>query len=424
MLKKFGLVFLSKVITSFGTVLFVLVLNFYYGTSATGTHMTFISLCLGLSLITKFGSEVYLIKECSIANHNGKYDVFWDFVAKTITFVVLNTICMVVLIYTYSCFFLEVDSLRVKYLAYVLPIFNFLAIGSAILKSINKAELALLFEIGSITFLTSILIFIGNLFGFYVNVNDILVCILISCLSMACFLMLLLYFLLSPTKFLKIRSFRYNINLIKILPDFFIPSFLHYFIQWGLIIGLSFYVSESSVGIFSTAQRFSYLINFILIVVNMITTPKFSVLYKNNKIKEIEKICVTTANYMCLALTVIVPLTILIIPLFISELDEGIGYKLFLILMIGQVVNVVTGSVGVLLNMTGNQKDMRNIMLISVCLTTIIFIVLTPFFGLYGTAISVTVGLILQNTLASWKANSILNIKTLPKILHKAIYRA
>jgi O-antigen/teichoic acid export membrane protein len=156
----------------------------------------------------------------------------------------------------------------------------------------------------------------------------------------------------------------------------------------------------------------------------MVTAPKFAILFKQQKIKEIESLCIKLSNYMSLLLLAIIPLTILIVPLFVKELNLYDGYVVFIILIIGQIINVITGTVEILLNMTGHEKEMRNIMLKSFFITALFFIILTPFFGVFGAAISVSLGLSLQNSLASWKVYNVLKIKTLPKILHKVIYSA
>jgi O-antigen/teichoic acid export membrane protein len=156
----------------------------------------------------------------------------------------------------------------------------------------------------------------------------------------------------------------------------------------------------------------------------MITAPKFAILFKQNKLKEIEKLCVKSSNYMSILLLAIIPLVIFIVPLFVKELDSFNGFIVFIILIFGQVINVITGAVAMLLNMTGHEKEMRTIMLKSLFITAVLFIVLTGLIGVFGAAISISVGLILQNSLASWRVRSLLNIKTLPSIFHKVLYNA
>jgi O-antigen/teichoic acid export membrane protein len=425
MLKKLSLVFGSKVITAFGTILFVLVLNHYYDTATTGLYMTFISICLGLSLFCKFGSELYLVKNCSIALSEGNDALFWHVIFNIVLFVFVNTLIIIFI----ACLVIIISNdlhliQLTKYLVVVLPLLNFLAIGSAILRAVNKAEFSLFFQIGSITFVTSLLIILFSYYSFDIEQESVLECMLYSCIFLIIILLLFVYRVCPKINILIVKSFVCDLTFMKTLPNFFIPTFIHYFIQWGCLIVLSFYVSNYNVGLFSTAQRFSYLINFILIVVNMVTAPKFAILFKQQKIKEIESLCIKLSNYMSLLLLAIIPLTILIVPLFVKELNLYDGYVVFIILIIGQIINVITGTVEILLNMTGHEKEMRNIMLKSFFITALFFIILTPFFGVFGAAISVSLGLSLQNSLASWKVYNVLKIKTLPKILHKVIYSA
>ena len=417
-------VFSSKVLTSCGTILFVVILNWLFDASVTGQCMAFIAWCLGLSLLCKFGSELYLVKNCSMADSDNNSKGFWHYVDTVTIFTLFNTTIVIFLLYIIKINIsdmLIVD--RIESLIVILPVFNFLAIGSAILKSINKAEIALFFEIGSITFVLSGIIFLVSLMGWEIDGSDIFNFFFIVCFLLA----FVLFFFISmtcPKRIMNKDIYKsYSLNFFLELSDFFIPSFLHYALQWGSIIALGFFVSDALVGVFSTAQRFSYLINFILIVVNMITAPKFAVLFKNGNIKEIEKLSINTANFMSVMIIFVTPAIFFLLPFFSPMLKDGDGVVIFLIFVIGQAVNVITGSVGVLLNMTGHERSMRNIMLLSTLITLILFIFLTYFFGILGASISISLGLIMQNSLASWKVYSLLRIRSLPTFLHRVFYK-
>ena len=66
--------------------------------------------------------------------------------------------------------------------------------------------------------------------------------------------------------------------------------------------------------------------------------------------------------------------------------------------------------VGFLLNMTGNEKDMRNISILTGSLSIIMGYLLILHFGVTGAAISVSAALIFQNLLAAFYVRKRLGI--------------
>lgn len=96
-------------------------------------------------------------------------------------------------------------------------------------------------------------------------------------------------------------------------------------------------------------------------------------------------------------------LLMLIFPDFLMSLfgkgfEGGAGY--LRVLVLGQFINVITGSVGYLLTMSGHEKDMRNITIINGALAVILALILNPIFGAMGSAISTAIAVALSNIMA------------------------
>jgi len=87
-----------------------------------------------------------------------------------------------------------------------------------------------------------------------------------------------------------------------------------------------------------------------------------------------------------------------ILTLFGDEFDEAAIY--LQILAIGQFINAITGSVGYLLSMSGNEKDLRNSSIISGLLVITLSLILVPKFNGLGAAIAVAISIAMQNLLA------------------------
>jgi O-antigen/teichoic acid export membrane protein len=137
------------------------------------------------------------------------------------------------------------------------------------------------------------------------------------------------------------------------------------------IFFLDYYASQRDAGIFSVAFRLASLVSLVLVVVNTIAAPKFAELYWTDKKIELQKFINQSVKII---FWVSFFLTIIIISSgnFLLSLfgDEFIaGYWVLVILVIGQLVNAATGSVGIFMNMSGKQKAYRNINLIALGVT-------------------------------------------------------
>ena len=73
------------------------------------------------------------------------------------------------------------------------------------------------------------------------------------------------------------------------------------------------------------------------------------------------------------------------------------AYVPMLILVVGQFVNSVSGSTGYFMNMTGHQKELRNIIIITSICSLLLSFFLIPRFGLYGAALDAAMCLALWN---------------------------
>ena len=86
-----------------------------------------------------------------------------------------------------------------------------------------------------------------------------------------------------------------------------------------------------------------------------------------------------------------------ILHFFGAEFIEG--STALIILAIGQLFNSFCGPVGNLLNMTGNHKEFRNVIFISLLINIVLNFVLIKDFGINGAATATTISLIAWNLL-------------------------
>ena len=161
-------------------------------------------------------------------------------------------------------------------------------------------------------------------------------------------------------------------------------------------------LSSKEVAIYTTALKTALLISFILGTINLVIVPKFAALYKQKQYQQLKHTALKSTKIMLLFA---LPVTLFMLVfaeylmwLFGAQYKEGAN--LLRILIVGQFINVATGSVGGLLAMTGHEKDIRNLVFINGPIAIGLAATLIPLFGLTGAAISTALALSLQNLLA------------------------
>ena len=183
---------------------------------------------------------------------------------------------------------------------------------------------------------------------------------------------------------------------------FFLIAITNFVMAGGDVMFLGYWVEDVDVGIYGLAKRIAALTAFILVAINSIVAPKFAKLYAQGKIDELKTVARNSMKLLCLfAIPAVLFLTIFApqIMTYVGE-DFSKGYLILIILALGQFVNVITGSVGYLLMMTGFEKEMTvNIIIVSL-LTTILYLTLIPIYGVMGAAFASAFGLALQNVIA------------------------
>ena len=155
-----------------------------------------------------------------------------------------------------------------------------------------------------------------------------------------------------------------------------------------LIAGL--YLNDAELGLFKVAERTALLINFVLITINAVFPPRFARLYKQGKFDELISL-VKKGVYVGLLVASPLLLVCIAFPKWLLGFygPEFLNAHLMLqIIAIGQGLNLATGSIDYLLNMTGNEVIMRNIAIISNLLGLGILVILLPYVGLMAPAIA------------------------------------
>ncbi|MCK8120362.1 oligosaccharide flippase family protein [Pseudoalteromonas sp. 2CM32C] len=186
-------------------------------------------------------------------------------------------------------------------------------------------------------------------------------------------------------------------------------------VQWCAPIIIGVYLVAEQVAYFSVAQRIAMLTTFILMAVNLVVAPKFAAFKAANNMDGIRKTALFSVRLLVLSALPIV-LFMLLLPEFLMGLfgeQFKQGAVILQILVLGQAVNVITGSVGFLLMMSGNERDMRFVTIISGCGVLLSVPLFTSLYGAMGAAVATAFFISLQNLLAVYFVKKRLGFNTL-----------
>lgn len=176
--------------------------------------------------------------------------------------------------------------------------------------------------------------------------------------------------------------------------------------------------SSADVGLFSSAQRTAALVSMVLVAANSIVAPKFAALYQQGDMVTLDKVARRGALMMTVMAAPVLIVFLLapqwVMGLFGSEFSSG--WLLLVIMALGQLVNVATGSVGFLLIMTGHEKNLFTAVMLATGINAVLCVVLIPFYGAVGAAVATSVSLSAVNLLRVYYVWHTMGIMTLPLV--------
>ena len=156
-----------------------------------------------------------------------------------------------------------------------------------------------------------------------------------------------------------------------------------------------------SAGIYNVANRGAELIIFVLNSINMVLAPTIAALYTQGDKERLQNI-ITLSVRIVLLFSLPVALGLVFFGkyfLMIFGNEFVLGNKALTILSIAQLFNCAMGSVGLLLIMTGHQRQAAIGVVISAVLNVIFNALFIPIWGIEGAAIATGISIISWNSI-------------------------
>lgn len=164
---------------------------------------------------------------------------------------------------------------------------------------------------------------------------------------------------------------------------------------------LGIFKGNGEVGTYNIVLKISETISFGIGIVNFVLAPFIAKLFANNETTQLQLLITRAARIVIFfSLPLVIAIFFLrgnILNFFRADFFNS--RTALLILCCGQLVNILFGSVGTLLMMTGNQKFSIYALAVGTSFNIVFNIVLTPKYGIVGTAIATTGSLIIWNLL-------------------------
>ncbi len=156
-----------------------------------------------------------------------------------------------------------------------------------------------------------------------------------------------------------------------------------------------------AVGLYTPATRGAELISFVLLAVNTALAPTLARLYAEGKRAQLEASVAKSTRLITLAsLPLALGFILLGGPFLLLFGPEFVGAQgALVILSVGQLINAATGTVGMLLNMTGHERDTALAVGAAALLNILLNALLIPAYGIEGAAVATALSTLTWNLL-------------------------
>lgn len=189
------------------------------------------------------------------------------------------------------------------------------------------------------------------------------------------------------------------------------------FITQADIVLLGILQPEQDVALYGMAVRLSLIISMPLMILNRVLSPIVAELYAARAISRLEKLLRSTVTVLFFPALMVFLLFVgvgsRLLSMLFGEFFEQ-AHLLLVLLSLGQLVNVTSGSCGILLKMTGHHSQFMGITIATGLLTLPLYFFLISLYGTLGAALAATLNLVSSLLLAMFYSYKKLGIRTWP----------
>jgi len=390
--QKGGLSFLIRIGGQIMGFLLSFVIAYYYGAQGLGNYVLAIVVLRIFTLIAKLGIDTFSIRFIAAFAKQGKWKSIQLLRKKTLVLLSVTSLISSVIMYFLSDTISAMIDTRVEYIKlssfFILPMIFFMLHYQS-LRGLKKiAEFSFFYRMSQATF-SIVSIFIISTF---IKSNSVPIYAYLTSLSIVSVLSIITYqFWFSKKAILNSEEIIEDLtirNILRISVPLMLAQSVQFIMAWTDKLMIGNMMSAESVAVYGVAFRFSMGVSITLMAINSISSPKFAEKFASDDIKGMGKIAMQSAK-MIFWTTVPLATILMIFPKFFMGLygtEFLIGFEVLRWLIIGRIVNALSGSVGNLMQMSGQQKTYMNILLVGAVINVILNYNLIPKYGINGAA--------------------------------------
>ena len=383
--------------------LLTLIIANLFGADGLGDYVLSITVLRLFTLLSKLGLDTTSIKFIASFASQNKWTSIFKFRNKVVFILIISSIFFSFLLYILSQPIADLINAQVKYIKlnsfFILPM-SFFMLHYQSLRGLKRiAEFSFFYRMSQSLFtVVSVLIIY-----YFIQDNEV---------PIYAYLVSLL--IVSVLAFL---SFRYNLNkksygkesaemqilkysqILKISIPLMFAQSVQFIMAWTDKLMLGSMTTTVDVGVYHTAFKLSMFAAVALMSVNSIASPKFAEMFAKKDFLGLKKV-VHQSTKMIFWSSFPLVIVFFMFPDFLLGLfgeEFKVGVTAFIFLSCGRLISSFSGSVGNILQMTGNQNIYAIILLIGAILNVVLNLILIPLYGINGAAIASMSSLIVWN---------------------------
>ena len=401
--KMGGVSFLLRIGGQIIGFLLTFVIAHYYGAQGLGNYILAIVILRIFTLVSKLGLDTFSIRLIASFSRKNKWKSIQLFRKKILILISITSIVSSVAMYFLADIIVDHIDVKVEYVKlssfFVLPMVFFMLHYQSLRGLKRIAEFSFFYIMSQATF-SIVSIFIISTF---IRSNNVPIYAYLTSLTIVSVLSVITYkFWFSKKAVLNSEEIIEDLtirNILKISVPLMLAQSVQFIMAWTDKLMIGNMMSADNVAVYGVAFRFSMGVSIALMAINSISSPKFAEKFASDDIKGMGKVAMQSAK-MIFWTSIPLAAILLIFPKFFMGLYGAeflIGFEVLRWLIIGRIVNALSGSVGNLMQMSGQQNIYMNILIIGTVINVVLNYYLIPIYGIKGAAISSVVSLSFWN---------------------------
>ena len=401
--KKGGVSFFIRIGGQVLGFLLTLIIANYFGAKGLGDYVLSIVVLRIFTLISKLGMDTFSIRFIASFAKQDKWKSIQLFRKKIILLLTATSLFSSLLMYFFAFDISNLVQAKVEHIRlnafFVLPM-AFFMLNYQSLRGLKRiAEFSFFYRMSQALFsVISIVIIYQFTQDSEVPVYAYLVSVLIvSILSFLSFR----YWLKnrSDGKESAEKEIMSYSTLLKISIPLMFAQSVQFIMAWTDKLMLGAMTSSEDVGIYHTAFKLSMFAAVALMSVNSIASPKFAEMFGKNDMEGLKKVVHQSTKMIFWTSVPLITIFFIFPEFFLGLFGEEfkIGVTAFIFLSCGRLISSFSGSVGNILQMTGNQNIYALILFFGAILNIVLNLILIPKYGINGAAIASMSSLIVWN---------------------------